>query len=340
MISEATTRWRERLPIKRNEGEAVHNSRALLPTAGTTRRLALLTLLGAACAVAGPGSGTVKIAKDGAALAKPAISADQLVREVVQNEIRAQEADHTHWIYNLRKKAEGKDQTWEVVETKEGALERLVSSGGHELSPQEQEKENARTRGLVNNAEELKKKQHEREEDGRQAREMLKLLPEAFLYTYDSKQSKLSKLTRLNFKPNPAYHPATREATVFHNMEGFLLVDGKQKRLAQIDGTLTDEVKFGGGLLGHLQKGGHFSVKQANVGEGHWEVVSMAVHMMGKALMFKTISVEEEKYQTNFRRAPDDLTLASAAELMEKGQLMAAKKPAPSAKTAKANAHN
>lgn len=332
--------WRERLPIKLDGEVAVHNSRPLLPPAGTTRRLALLTLLAAACAVAGPGTGTVKTAKDGAALAKPAIPAERLVQEVVQTEIRAQEADHTHWIYNLRKKAEGKDQTWEVVETKEGALERLVSSGGHELSPQEQEKENSRTRGLVNNAEELKKKQHEREEDGRQAREMLKLLPGAFLYTYDSRQSKLSKLTRLNFKPNPAYHPATREATVFHDMEGFLLVDGKQKRLAQIDGTLTEEVKFGGGLLGHLQKGGHFSVKQANVGEGHWEVVSMAVHMMGKALMFKTISVEEEKHLDNFRRAPDDLTLASATELMEKGQLMASKKPAPSAKTATAKAHN
>ena len=123
-------------------------------------------------------------------------------------------------------------------------------------------------------------------------------------------------------------------------MEGFLLVDGKQKRLAQIDGTLTDEVKFGGGLLGHLQKGGQFSVKQANVGEGHWEVVSMAVHMMGKALMFKTISVEEEKYQNNFRRAPDDLTLAGAAELMEKGQLTATKKTAPSARAARSNGRN
>ena len=103
-------RWRERLPIKLDglDGkEAVDNFRPLLPPAGTMRSLALLMLLGAACAVAGPGTRIAKSAKDGAALAKPAIPADQLVKEVVQTEIRAQEADHTHWIYNLRKKAEG-----------------------------------------------------------------------------------------------------------------------------------------------------------------------------------------------------------------------------------------
>ena len=34
---------------------------------------------------------------------------------------------------------------------------------------------------------------------------------------------------------------------------------------AAFDGHLTQAVKFGFGLLGHLDKGGHFEVKQAEV---------------------------------------------------------------------------
>jgi hypothetical protein len=301
------------------------------------------TLCTAGSAVDALGNAGGPGAEDGTANKTTALPTDQLVRQIVQNEIRAQEADQSRWIYIVRRKAHGREEVYEVIETREGALERCIASGGHQLTPAEQEKEIARIQALVKNPEEFKKKQHEREQDGRQARRLLKLLPEAFLYTYDGKQygdGKQNKLIGLKFKPNPAYHPASREATVFHHMEGLLLVDAKAKRLAQIDGTLTEDVKFGGGLLGHLEKGGHFTVRQQDVGNGHWDVVSMAVHMKGKALLFKTISVEEEKVQSDFRRAPDDLTLAGAAEMLGKGQLAASKKTPLAAESSTAKVHN
>jgi hypothetical protein len=60
------------------------------------------------------------------------------------------------------------------------------------------------------------------------------------------------------------------EARVFHDMEGEMWVDCKQERLAGFDGHLTQAVKFGFGLVGHLDKGGHFEVRQAEVVPGHW----------------------------------------------------------------------
>ena len=99
-------------------------------------------------------------------------------------------------------------------------------------------------------------------------------------------------------------------------MEGVLWVNGKQKRLTEISGHLTHPVKFGGGLLGHLDAGGHFYVKQEEVQPGYWELAVLDVDMKDKALFFKTIGVQEETKRTMFRKLRDDLTAAQGADLL------------------------
>jgi hypothetical protein len=101
-------------------------------------------------------------------------------------------------------------------------------------------------------------------------------------------------------------------------MEGELWVDSKQERLAAMNGRLVEDVKFGNGLLGHLNKGGRFEVRQAEVGAGHWEMAAMAVDMKGKALLFKTINVQQTETRSDFQRMPDDLTVAQAADILNR----------------------
>jgi hypothetical protein len=85
------------------------------------------------------------------------------------------------------------------------------------------------------------------------------------------------------------------EARVFHDMEGEMWVDCKQQRLAAFNGHLTRDVKFGLGLLGHLDKGGHFEVRQAEVVPGHWDLTNMSVEITGKALLFATIGMRKKE---------------------------------------------
>jgi hypothetical protein len=67
-----------------------------------------------------------------------------------------------------------------------------------------------------------------------------------------------------------------------------MTVDTKQERLAGFNGHLMEDVKFGGGLLGHLDKGGKFEVRQTEEAPGQWEVtVLVVVDMKGKALLFR-----------------------------------------------------
>jgi hypothetical protein len=62
-------------------------------------------------------------------------------------------------------------------------------------------------------------------------------------------------LVTLTFSPNPNFQPPSLEARVFHDMQGEMTVDTKQERLAGLNGHLMEDVKFGDGLLGHLDKG-------------------------------------------------------------------------------------
>lgn len=243
------------------------------------------------------------------------IDANRLANEVVQNELRAQIQDQSLWEYRERETEDGKTDFYDVVQTRSGEIQRLIAVNGVRLTGRAAAKENQRIQGILANRSQWEKTQKNRSEDADQERQLLSMLPAAFRFNYDGKRG---DLIRLSFRPNPNFNPGNREATVFHHMNGFLWVDARQKRLAEIDGRLATEVKFFFGLLGHLDAGGTFSVKQADVGGGHWEMTLLDVNMNGKALFFKTIAVREKEVYTDFRPVSSSISLKEAAELLQK----------------------
>jgi len=104
------------------------------------------------------------------------------------------------------------------------------------------------------------------------------------------------------------------------------VVHEAQLRLVRIRGQLVADVKFARGLLGHLERGGQFSVEQQEILPGQWDLTFLEVNMKGKALFFKTIAVQEKEYRSGFRTVPDGLTLAEAADMLIKQVIVAAKR--------------
>lgn len=241
-------------------------------------------------------------------------SANDLVRTVINNELKTEAADHSHWMLRLdTKKPNSAEEVDEVVETKGGELRRPILINGRKVSDDEQRKADAHIRYLVQHPNALRKLQHDQMEDQNRSQHMLKLLPDAFVFQYGEHRG---DLMQLNFKPNPKFRPPDREARVFHAMEGSIWLNTKQNRLAQIDGQLTQEVKFGAGFLGHLDKGGQFHVKQEEVAPGYWELTSLNVQMNGKVLFFKTIAVRQKYTRSDFKRVSDSLTIAQGAQML------------------------
>jgi len=246
-----------------------------------------------------------------------------LVKAVIRSELNASDVTEIRWKYLLVKEVDGKQETREVVETKSGSLDRLIAIAGRPLTDLQQRDETERILRLSHNPEEQHKLEQTRRKDAEQCNAFLQMVPDAFLFEYAGESGGLTKLT---FKPNPRFRPPSREGKVLHEMAGEILVDAKQQRLVSIDGQLMNEVKFAGGLLGHLEKGGQFTVKRTEMVPGHWELTEIAVNMRGKALLFKTISVQQKELHSNFQSVADDLSLSDAAGLLLKQSLITAKR--------------
>jgi hypothetical protein len=243
------------------------------------------------------------------------MAAVDLARKVVTNELKVQDQDHGRWMYRLEKEESGRKQAQEILETSYGSLSRLLSIDGHPLDAKQQRKEDQRIQSLVSHPDEQRKLQQASTKKAEQGARLFRILPDVFVFSYADRHGALVTLT---FSPNPNFRPTSLEAWVFHGMEGEMTVDIQQERLVALSGHLMRDVKFGARLLGHLDKGSKFEVRQTEVALDQWELTSLNVDMKGKALLFKTIGVQETENHSDFHPVPDDLTLAGAAAMLNR----------------------
>lgn len=239
--------------------------------------------------------------------------ANQYLRGIVKNELNADATDHSHWRYRIHREDDKGSQDRDVIETKDGQIARTLLINGRPLTPQDRVNDDARMKKLVQDASDRAKREKRLKDDSDRVEQMFKAIPDAFIFKYDGEENGQIRLT---FFPNPHYEAPNRELQVFKSLSGKMWIDRAAGRLARMDGTLFEDVTFGWGLLGRLNKGGTFSVIQRRVGDDHWEVVSLDVKMSGHAIIFKTINVKQMQRLTDFRRVSDDLTIAQAYQML------------------------
>jgi hypothetical protein len=254
----------------------------------------------------------------------PQLSPSEMVKSVIYNELHPSQVSDIHWQYRVDKESDGKQETREVIETKSGSLDKLLATSGKPLTAAQAKEESARILRFSRNPEAQKKAEQVRRKDAEQCDALMKMIPDAFLFDYAGTSGNLAKVV---FKPNPHFRPPSREGRVLQQMAGEIWVDARQKRLVSINGQLINEVKFAGGFLGHLEKGGRFTVKRAELAPGDWELTEMNVNMRGKALLFKTISVQQKELHSKFERVGADVSLSDAANLLLRQNLVASKQP-------------
>ena len=242
---------------------------------------------------------------------QPGSDPNQWVRHAIEHELQAEQQDTSHWKFRLRnQKSSGNFEVDEVVETAQGDLKRPLIINGRKLSAKESDQ---RMEKMAHDQDALQKSLKAKNDDTAKSQQMLKILPDAFLFKYAERKG---NLVELSFSPNPKFKPPTREAEVFHAMVGNIWFNTKDTRLQQINGHLSHEVKFGGGILGHLDRGGDFNVKQAEVAPGYWELTILNVNMKGKALFFKTIDVQQKMSRSGFTKIANDVSAQQGAAML------------------------
>lgn len=232
----------------------------------------------------------------------------QIVQQAVRAEMAADAADHSLWLcYEIDRKPNDGVVQW-AAQTGMGELNRVLQQDGHTFNLAQQR---AKMDAFIHSPSAQAKQRQSGEHDDRQASQMLNMLPNAFIWT---KTGQHDHMIYLHFRPNPDFTPPTWESRVFAAMEGDLTVDDRGYRIVTLKGKLIREVKFGWGLLGALQPGGTFDVERRQLAPGIWEITETHVHILGHALIFKSITEEEDDVKSKFEQLPRGITFQQAEE--------------------------
>jgi hypothetical protein len=240
-----------------------------------------------------------------------------MVRAASWNELHA--TNSTHPVrFRLRKQDESGSTTKAIIETRDGDVARLIAVNDQPPTPDRAAAERARLDNLLAHPE-LQIHRHKKEkEDSNRENEMVRLLPDAFLYTYRGiVDTPNGPAWRLSFQPNDKFIPPDREAELYHGMAGELWIDCAQKRMARLDAHLIADVNFGWGMIGRLYKGGTILVIQKDVGDNHWESTHLKLNLTGKILMIKSLVIQSTEDGSDYKPVSNTLTYQDAIRILE-----------------------
>jgi hypothetical protein len=221
-----------------------------------------------------------------------------VLREAVAAEFEADRTDKSIWTYRESDVTDSRNAVYDTIETAQGSLRRMIELNGKPLGAQATGNETRRIENYVHDPAAQARSQHASQHDDAQAAELLKMLPDAFIWTMAGEDQEFIKLT---YRPNPAFNPPDMQSRVMGVMAGEMLITRNEHRIRTLRGALSEDVKFGFGILGKLDAGGTFDVERRMVGDNHWQITETHVHIGGHALLFKTIGQQEDDTKSDWR---------------------------------------
>ena len=253
-------------------------------------------------------------------LAQPATltpaQAQALVDRALGNELKAAEDTSHRMRYELRKTTPRLTATKEIVETGDGEVARLIALDDQALSAADEQEEEARLSALASDPGRQRHRKQSEDADAARALKVLRALPRAFLYQYAGPvDSPAGTLQRFTFKPNPAFTPPDLETEVLTAMSGEIRIDPASERVTHLEGHLDDDVDFGWGILGRLNKGGWIAIDQADVGGGEWRMVRFQMQMSGR-VVFKSRVFDTTEEESHYAPVPAGLRYAQAIAML------------------------
>jgi hypothetical protein len=189
----------------------------------------------------------------------------------------------------------------------------LVAKDGKPLDPQEQEKENQRTRKRIDEIQKQQSKKNakeeKRKEEGAEKKDKDKDDPgiEIFLRVCQFVNPRRERFRGedvlvFDFEPNPEYKSRSLVESIVQKLAGVVWVDEKAHQVARIEAYFVGDAKIGGGLLANLQKGSSFIDEQAFINNEVWLPTYQEAHIGARFLLVKGIKVNEVTRYSDYKR--------------------------------------
>jgi len=203
--------------------------------------------------------------------------------------------------------------TEHVVETPQGRVRFLIQEDGKPLPPEREAQERGRLADVLLHQAEYEAHEHAQKDDEEKARQMLEILPKAFLLENMRAEG---PDWRIDVRPDPAYSPSGMQEKVLHGMSGYMLVNQKELRLHHLEGSLPQDVSIGFGILATVHAGSHFVTERGPAGD-EWRTTHVVSVVNGKIIFFKTLSKNQDMVRQQFHKLQKPLTLTEAVALAE-----------------------
>lgn len=252
--------------------------------------------------------------------------AEFVKRALVAELAGVQDAQHP-MRYRLRKASPRFSSTKVIVETKDGAVARLVAVNDKPLTPTDEQKEQARLNALLSDPSKQRHRKQSEDDDTSRVLKVVRALPNAFVYeSIGSADGPLGKIEKFAFRPDPGFDPPDIETHALTQMTGEIWIDAAQDRVIRLEGHLRDDVDFGWGILGRLNKGGWIVIQQSMLDNRQWRIVHFQMVMNGRVL-FRTKSFDTQEDEIDFVPVPVGITYAQAIRMLrdDPGNTTAAK---------------
>lgn len=244
----------------------------------------------------------------------PAPSIHQVVKNVAWNEMQAAEHPKHYYRYIERNISPDGSTTNDEIATPHGQVDRLIEVDHHAPPPDQLKKNQQLLARLPHDTKLQQSRLKDQQSDRRRRDNVIKDIPDAFIYSYAGRNS--NGLIMLKFRPAPNFQPSSRQSLILQGMAGELWVDPSTQRMVKIDGKLIKDVKIGWGFLARLNKGGTFLMEQSQGPDGTWHQKLLSVHFDGTEFIFKSIHIRVKQIRCCFERVPNDLNIREAVHLL------------------------
>jgi hypothetical protein len=246
----------------------------------------------------------------------PSEATGNLVREACYNAVQQHEAESL-WSYRVQRLEDNHIILEQVIETVDTPVKHLLAVDGRAPSPEQLKEENERHRILLKNSAGRSALKRDRDEDSKKMEEMLRIIPEAFVFQDQGKQRGLEKIA---FHPNPEFKPKTYEQRVLHTLVGTALIDLKDRQIARVSASLAQRVEFGLGFLGRVDRGGTVNIARTRLSDGVWQVSMEKIDLSGRIAIFKSLNKHKDELRSDFKQVDPGTTVAQALDELEKNR--------------------
>jgi hypothetical protein len=199
----------------------------------------------------------------------------------------------------------------QVIETVDGPVRHLLAVDGHSPTPAQIKEEHGRYQELLKNPSGRRAIQKQRNDDDKTMQELLTIIPQAFVFEDRGKEGQSE---RIAFHPNPGFNPKTYEQRILHALDGIVFIDLHEKRIARLSGSLGSRVKFGYGLIGHVDQGGTTDITRVRLSPGVWKTSEEKIDIDGRFVMLKTINKHQDESRSGFEPVAPNTTFSQALD--------------------------